>query len=311
MPSKVFQRADRRYLAMALDDGMSHGDLTVYEMTFGIHTEGSNKAIRTAAIIKHIFDDEEDTDRYVIDLLNHLYVETAAADFRMQSDAFTSLQSKVLDRLGVQRTHDGYEMPDGSSAMTSTPTPEDCLDLPARKESAPLPDARKRVVVIYGQDEDARTAMFTYLRSLHLEPLEFETIVNDSGEGSPFTGAAIDLAFTRAQAIVALITPDEWAALHPELGEPTRRLQARPNVIFEAGLAFGRLPKRTIIVKYGKSELWSDMDGRHYVAIDNTERRRQALRDRLTQAGCVIENVGSDYLTSPAGGDFKPFDRAP
>ncbi len=297
---------------MALDDGMSHGDLSVYEMTFGISTEG-NKATRTSAIIKHIFDDEQDTDRYVIDLLNHLCVETAGADHGMEGETFANLNTKVLQRLDVRRTSDGYEMPDGSTSMTGTTpqAPADQLPLPSGMLTPPTPNARKRVVVIYGQDEAARTAMFTFLRSLHLQPLEFETIVNESGEGSPFTGAAIDLAFTRAQAIVALITPDEWAALHPELGTSTRRLQARPNVIFEAGLAIGRLPTRTILVKYGTSELWSDMDGRHYVAIDNTSRRRQSLRDRLEQTGCVIENVGSDYLTAPAGGDFGPFSRAP
>jgi predicted nucleotide-binding protein len=321
MPSHIFQLVDRRYLAMALSAAMSHGDLSLYEMGYGLSTEGVNKASRATAIVKHIFEDELESDRLIIDLLNRLYVTSANAGYRMMDDSFQELQTIVLDRIGIERTGNGYEMPAANlGGSVSTPTagdrftapapPVDRLVLPRRQDIPTPPDARKRVVVIYGQDDAARTAMFTFLRSLHLEPLEFEQIVNETGQGSPFTGAAIDLAFTRAQAIITLITPDEWAALHPDLGAPTRRLQARPNVIFEAGLAFGRLPNRTIIVKYGNTELWSDMDGRHYIDIDNSGRRRQALRDRLEHAGCPIANVGSDYLTSPAGGDFATINRA-
>jgi predicted nucleotide-binding protein len=315
MPSLFFERADRRYFAVSLDAGMSHGDLNTYELTLGISTEGGNKAVRTSAIIKHIFDVEMSSDGLLVDLLNHLYVESSGADYRMDSEAFRNLKTKVLDRHGVVRDGDGYHLPTTSpgGAYQAQPVVQ-VLPLPPRQSPSTEPDARKRVAVIYGQDENARTAMFTFLRALHLQPLEFETIVNESGEGSPFTGVAIDQAFSRAQAIIALITPDEWSALHPELSSApitARRLQARPNVIFEAGLAFGRQPGRTIIVKYGESALWSDMDGRHYVSMDNTPPRRQALRDRLARAGCLIENVGTDYLTAYAGGNFAAFTRAP
>ncbi|PPF09990.1 hypothetical protein C5C86_13555 [Rathayibacter sp. AY1E4] len=314
MPSQTFDRDDRRHLAHALQAGMTHGNMNTYQETFNLNTTG-NLPTRSAAIIRHIFENEADTDRYVLDLLNALYVDHPASEFRMDSDAYRTLETRVLNRHGVTRTSQGYVLPDqgqptaAAPASAAEPAPPATLPLPPRPTAPTDLDARKRVAVIYGQDQRARTAMFTFLRALHLVPLEFETIVNDSGEGSPFTGAAIDLAFTRAQAIVALITPDEWAALHPDLGVSIRRLQARPNVIFEAGLAFGRVPSRTIIVTYGDSDLWSDIDGRHRVAMDNSPERRQALRDRLQQAGCLITHVSSDYLSASGGGDFSDFAR--
>jgi hypothetical protein len=36
-------------------------------------------------------------------------------------------------------------------------------------------------------------------------------------------------------------------------------------VLFEAGLAMGRHPRKTVLVQVGKSKPFSDVDGRHMV----------------------------------------------
>ena len=69
------------------------------------------------------------------------------------------------------------------------------------------------------------------MRSIPIIPTSTDTMA--SGTPTPIMAAHPD------EETLDPATPDEWAALHPELGTSTRRLQARPNVIFEAGLAFG------------------------------------------------------------------------
>jgi predicted nucleotide-binding protein len=77
--------------------------------------------------------------------------------------------------------------------------------------------------------------------------------------------------------------------------------QARPNVLFEAGLAFGRHPERTIVVELGHSKRFSDIVGRHTIRITNKGEDRQALANRLTTAGCTVNLDGTDWHSA---GDF-------
>ena len=75
-----------------------------------------------------------------------------------------------------------------------------------------MPDARK-VFVVHGRNEQARVAMFDFLRALDLRPLEFSEVVSSSGEGSPFVGQAVDSGMEGTQAIVVLLTGDVFAQL--------------------------------------------------------------------------------------------------
>ena len=46
------------------------------------------------------------------------------------------------------------------------------------------------------------------------------------------------------------------------------------------------------MVKFGDVSLWSDIDGRHFVNMDNSPQKRQMLIDRLKTAGCEINMDG-------------------
>lgn len=107
MPSSLFKLADRRYFVSALVSSLTHGGLDVYESGLGISTEG-NKDQRAAAILRHIFEEIEESDEALTDLLNHLYVEHSGASHRMESAEFKHLKSKVLDPRGVQLNDDGF-----------------------------------------------------------------------------------------------------------------------------------------------------------------------------------------------------------
>jgi hypothetical protein len=151
--------------------------------------------------------------------------------------------------------------------------------------------------------------MFEFLRSISLKPIEWNQAIQMTGEAAPFIGSILDAAFRQAQAVVVLLNGDDEARLRPEfhsdkMGEYEKNLtpQARPNVIFEAGLALGRFPKRTIIVEVGELRPFSDIAGRHTIRLDNSVKTRQELAQRLSDAGCSVDLGGTDWHQT---GDFE------
>jgi predicted nucleotide-binding protein len=164
------------------------------------------------------------------------------------------------------------------------------------------------VWVVYGRNESLRRAMFAFLRSLGLQPIEWGKAIALTGKGSPYVGEVLDRAFHEAAAVVVLLSPDDEARLAKEFVkssdpayEKNLSRQARPNVLFEAGMAFGKNPDSTILVQVGKTRPFSDVGGRHIVHLDNTPERRNELITRLANAGCNVDTSGNDYLRE---GDF-------
>ena len=180
----------------------------------------------------------------------------------------------------------------------------------SRREAAGPDIQGPRVVfVVHGRNSRARDAMFTFLRSIGLYPLEWSEAVRATGETSPYIGNILDVAFSIAQAIVVLLTPDDEGCLRDPFrspGDPPHEIeltpQARLNVIFEAGMAIGRRVDRTILVELGELRPFSDIAGRHVVRLNNTTQRRQEFAQRLQAAGCPVNLTGTDWHTA---GDFE------
>ncbi|MHA7218891.1 TIR domain-containing protein [Arthrobacter sp. MDT1-48-3] len=166
----------------------------------------------------------------------------------------------------------------------------------------------RAVFVIHGRNEAARKAIFDFLRSIGLNPLEWSQALAMTGQGSPYIGDVLNAAFGAASAVVVLQTPDDIAHLHESLtypGDPecAPQMQPRPNVLFEAGMAMGRDPDRTVIVELGHIKSFSDIHGRHVVRLDNSTQKRQELATRLRTAGCSVNTDGTDWHTA---GDLTP-----
>lgn len=183
-------------------------------------------------------------------------------------------------------------------------------DLTINFGEASIDDRTRRVFVVHGRNEAARSSMFAFLRSIHLDPIEWSEAEKMTGEGSPYIGKILDTAFNNAQAIVVLLTPDDIAYLRTEYErdddderETQPQGQARPNVLFEAGMAIGRDAKRTVLVELGQLRPFSDVVGRLAVRINNSVARRKSLAQRLESVGCSIDLVGNDWLNA---GDFTP-----
>lgn len=160
------------------------------------------------------------------------------------------------------------------------------------------------VFVVFGRNLGIQRAVFGFLRAIGLRPMEWTTAVKLTGKGSPYIGEILDSAFKRAQAVVVVLTPDEIAQLRHEyateddIAETTPAPQARPNVLFEAGMALGRNPDRTILVEVGRVRPFSDIAGRHILRLDNSPARRKELADRLATAGCAVDLTGNHWLSA-------------
>lgn len=166
----------------------------------------------------------------------------------------------------------------------------------------------RTVFVVHGRNEDARVAVFDFLRALGLRPLEWSQAVQLTGKAVPYIGEILDQAFSAAQAVVVLLTPDDVAYLradyaHEDDPDAAPEGQARPNVLFEAGMAFGRHPERTVLVEMGTLRAFSDVAGRHAVRLTNDAASRKDLAQRLRQTGCAVDLSGSDWLRA---GDLTP-----
>ena len=64
----------------------------------------------------------------------------------------------------------------------------------------------------------------------------------------------------------------------------------------------GRDKKRTIIIELGRLKGFSNIRGRHTIRLDNSPEKRNALAQRLEDAGCAVDRVGNDWLSV---GDFE------
>ena len=169
-------------------------------------------------------------------------------------------------------------------------------------------DSRK-VFVVHGRDKANRDALFSFLRAIDLDPIEWSEARRATGRPMPYIGDILDKAFSMARAVVVLLTPDDEARLRESFrseGDPRHETdltgQARPNVLFEAGMAMGRHPERTILVECGKLRPFTDIAGLHVVRFDGDSTTRQELAHRLEDAGCQIKLHGTDWHTA---GEFS------
>lgn len=223
-------------------------------------------------------------------------------------DRATSALQILSYRLGIERRPAEDADDDGYHVLVKPGLTAPSADRPASAEQIPdepplvasnVPAGKhKKVMVICGHDEEANRALFDCLRAMGLQPQEWSQLIQQSQVGSPYIGAVLDEAFKNVQAVVALFTPDEYVITRAsyEAGKERWRLQARPNVLIEAGMAFATHPRETILLVLGDQELPGDLRGRHFIRLNGTGVAIKSLADRLMTAGCAVELDGTDWL---------------
>lgn len=203
-------------------------------------------------------------------------------------------------------------------ASNKEPAPDAVVSSPHASSDGPVAPINPRdVAVVHGRDTEATKAIYAFLRSLDLRPREWEDLLGRAESATPHVGDLLNKLFENVQAVVVLFTPDDEARLHPDLQSPdeaqheTRFMgQARPNVLFEAGMAFGLYPHRTILVEAGDLRPISDLVGRHTVRPDS-QPAIQGFVNRLRAAGCAVNSGGSDWLDLARFQDLPAWDRRP
>lgn len=183
----------------------------------------------------------------------------------------------------------------------------------AKAKQRSWPD-KKKVFIVHGRLLEARREMGLFVRSLGLEPLNFEELSATLG-GTPSIADVVTKGMEVAHGVIVLFTAEEFATLRPSLRIATdtdltiKRWQARSNVIFEAGMAFNRDRKRVVFVEFGSVSLFTDIGGIHILRPTNASSGdRSALRSKLKGMGCAIDSMSSDWIKT---GDFESWIPSP
>jgi predicted nucleotide-binding protein len=152
--------------------------------------------------------------------------------------------------------------------------------------------------------------MFEFLRALGLAPQEWQQALAVAKGNNPYVGNVIDDVMDQAQAVVVMLSPDDWVTLKEQFWKrddgPNERKpqgQARPNVLFEAGMAMARHAEKTVMVRIGRVKQFSDVFGRHIPSLGDDFNSRNDFANRLEKAGCTVNRVGTDWASA---GKFEP-----
>jgi predicted nucleotide-binding protein len=219
--------------------------------------------------------------------------------------------SSPQDRAAIRGTLNSID-----NGVTESAPPH--VDAPTKgglRKRKPVKQSRTRdnsVFVVHGRDEGLRKSMFDFLRAMGLNPMEWSkaVLLPKTGGANPHVDDILDSAMARVQAVVVIFSPDDLAMLKESLlakGEKSTegklQGQPRPNVIFEAGLALGRHPDKTLLVQIGSVRGFSDIAGKHLVRLTNDVAKRKDVANRLGKIGCKVDLDGDDWMTA---GNFIP-----
>ncbi len=196
-----------------------------------------------------------------------------------------------------------------ASVSTSTPV---AARASRRQAEASTPVRRRKgktVFVVHGRNEPLRKAMFDFLRNVGLNPLEWSSALRATETGTPTIMQVIEVILKKSASVVVLLTPDDLVQLKPQFvrksdKEIERRQagQARPNVLFEAGIAMGSMPRETVLVEIGDIKDFTDIGGIHTMRLNNSSESRNTFVQKLIAANCDVDVSGTDWLTA---GDFE------
>lgn len=199
-----------------------------------------------------------------------------------------------------------------TDAPTAVPTSTPVAARAARRPQDTTPARRRKgktVFVVHGRNEPLRKSMFDFLRAVGLNPMEWSTALRATESGTPTIMQVIEVMLKKSASVVVLMTPDDLVQLKPQLQRKSDKEvekrqvgQARPNVLFEAGIAMGSMPKETVLVEIGDIKNFTDVAGIHVARLDNSSESRHTFIQKLEAANCDVTLSGTDWLTT---GDFE------
>ncbi len=185
------------------------------------------------------------------------------------------------------------------------------LSRKSNSSKVPRKSVDKSVFVIHGRDAELNESIYNFIRSLNLEVIEWNHALKRASKGNanPYIGDILDKVLAQAGALVVLLSPEDMVRLHPDLTpkseaktEGKTQLQARPNVLFEAGLALGAHPNKTILVQVGTIKPFSDVGGMHIHRLSNSTSSRHAFINKLEVVLGPVDRTGETWTKT---GNFE------
>ena len=175
-----------------------------------------------------------------------------------------------------------------------------------RKPKAVRTTKDNSIFVVHGRDTKLNDDMFGFLLAIGLNPKEWSQAIKDAKGANPNVGQVINKAMKQAQGVLVMFSPDEDAKLKSKFCGPKERKkglnkldgQARPNVLFEAGLALGAHPDKTLLVQVGGTRDMSDIAGMHLINLGDDAASRKDLAQRLaTKLKFKVDTTGTLWLS--------------
>jgi predicted nucleotide-binding protein len=237
---------------------------------------------------------------------------------RATANHFSSVLGALLlaseNGISIQRfaTDDQFAILRGAPRAAPVQAAAGHSPVAVKKPSAPRkPKVRttkdNSIFVVHGRDTKLNDDIFGFLLAIGLNPKEWSQAIKDAKGANPNVGQVINNAMKQARGVLVMFSPDEDAKLKSKfcgLKDKKRGLdkldgQARPNVLFEAGLALGAHPDKTLLVQVGDTREISDIGGMHLIHLGDDAASRKELAQRLaTKLKFKVNTTGTLWLSN-------------
>lgn len=210
-------------------------------------------------------------DELVRKHLARAYIELGKLELAESALAGTRedhLRRSLVARINEARTKSGATAAEASKVV----------ETPAVRASF-APADKPTVFIVYGHDPAVRASLENVLHRIGAEPWSFDLLPK---EGSPTVIEILERYVPEADAVVALLTPDDEGRKRGT--EDALAARARENVLLEAGYALISKRSRSLIVALGGVNIPSDIEGIHRIqaptwSMEVAIRVAQRLRD--------------------------------
>lgn len=145
----------------------------------------------------------------------------------------------------------------------------------------------RKVFVVYGHDNHARTQLEAMLRRWDLEPLILDQLIS-SGQTII---EKLEEYTQQANFGIVLATPDDIG--YPKNDETKKQYRVRQNVVLELGMLLSKIGREKIAILLSQAEDMekpSDIDGLIYIPFkDNVEETKLSLAKEMQNNGYVLD----------------------
>ena len=145
----------------------------------------------------------------------------------------------------------------------------------------------RKVFVVYGHDNHARTQLEAMLRRWDLEPLILDQLIS-SGQTII---EKLEEYTQQANFGIVLATPDDIG--YPKNDETKKQYRVRQNVVLELGMLLSKIGREKIAILLSQAEDMekpSDTDGLIYIPFkDNVEETKLSLAKEMQNNGYALD----------------------